>query len=66
MKQIQLNFTNTRLVFVNFFLYLFHSRVAEFAGMEYLRSMIMGKVRIIASIVEINRSTIVEIVTNSE
>ncbi len=45
---------------VDFFLYWFHSRVAEFAGMEYLRSMIMGKVRIhvIASIIEINRSTI--------
>ncbi len=40
--------------------------MAEFAGMEYLRRRIMGKVRIIASIIEINRSTIVEIVRNSE
>ncbi len=49
---------------VNFFfaLLLFHSKVAEFAGKEYLRSMLMGKVRTIASIIiEIK---IVEIVRN--
>ncbi len=50
---------------MNFFFVFVHSRVAEFAGMEYLRSMIMGIVRIIASIIEVNRSTIVEIVRNS-
>ncbi len=38
--------------------------MVEFAGMiEYLRRMIMGKV---ASIIEFNRSTIVEIVRTSE